>query len=139
MVVEDLTAEEQQIAAGTSYAYWATQQLRTTSTTRLLPCDETISSAQQIRMATREARRHYVGENGNYERALLRLKRSLQWRKERRVDLLRFCFWTSQPVASIPSARSSCARCSKRWPTLGPVFCSPFTSRRPRFSPPLIA
>ena len=92
MVVEDLTAEEQQIAAGTSYAYWATQQLlrTTTSTHRLLPCDETISSA--IRMATREARRHYVGENGNYERALLRLKRSLQWRKERRVDLLRLCF-----------------------------------------------
>ena len=50
---------------------------------------------ERIRMAMREVRRHYVGENGDFERALERLQRSLQWRKERRVDLLRFCFWTS--------------------------------------------
>ena len=84
MVVECLTDEEQLIAARTSYAYWAMEQL----------CSDTTSSTS-IRMAMREARRHYVGENGDFDRALERFKRSLQWRKERRVDLLRFCFWTS--------------------------------------------
>ena len=84
MVVECLTDEEQLIAARTSYAYWAMEQL----------CSDTTSSTS-IRMAMREARRHYVGANGDFDRALERFKRSLQWRKERRVDLLRFCFWTS--------------------------------------------
>jgi len=81
MVVDELTEEEQQIAARTSYAYWAAEQLAPNE-------DDT----RRIRMAMREARRHYVGENGNYATALERFKRTLQWRKERQVDLIRHCF-----------------------------------------------
>ena len=48
-------------------------------------------------MAMREARRHHVGENGDFDRALERLK------KERRLDLLRFCFWTSSNDSDLVS------------------------------------
>lgn len=97
MVVDELTEEEQQIAARTSYAYWAAELLAQKQ-------DET----KRIRMAMREARRHYVGENGNYATALDRLKRTLLWRMERQVDLIRLCFANNTGVEATATPLQPC-------------------------------
>lgn len=87
MVVEELTEEEQELAANTSYAYWASVQL---SRQPVKECPsassvstELVDNDTRIWMAMREARRHFVGEGGHYENAVRRFKNALQWRKVR--------------------------------------------------------
>jgi hypothetical protein len=72
-LVEDLTQEEQEIAARTSYAYWVASSLKDK---HACPSDET-----RTRMAMREARRHLVGEGGQEDKALLSLRAACSLRK----------------------------------------------------------
>ena len=129
MVMEELSVEEQQIAARTSYVYWAYEQYRwvesTTSVTTVTssPDDEngekkntdttqehndnhhmsTNQEQQQqqqqqqqellrIRMAMREAYRHYIAQNYHYTHAVQRLKQTIQWRMETQIDVLKLAF-----------------------------------------------
>lgn len=79
MVVEALSEQEQATAASASYAYWAWEKTQ--------PLDSGIDPKDKeevrIRMAMREARRHFVGQNGNYDVAVERLKHMVQWRQVR--------------------------------------------------------
>lgn len=93
MITNDLTAEERELAACTSYAYWAWSKLQqqqgedsshdgngqTAGTTT------TAASAFQTTMAMKEARRHFLGEDRDYASALDKLKACLAWRKVRLV------------------------------------------------------
>ena len=98
MVEQELSADEQHIAASTSYAYWAYDQyLRTESATTTTMNAGNTSDAHdrvelRIRMAMREAYRQYVGQNHQYRPAVTRWKQTLQWRKETRIDLLKLAF-----------------------------------------------
>ena len=58
-------------AANTSYAYWYLSNLPET----------TLSEENKISMAMREARRHLVYMDGDYEKALANLIESLEYRK----------------------------------------------------------
>jgi CRAL/TRIO domain len=111
MIVEELSSTEQRIAACTSYAYWAyemqtrihTQQPTTTTTNPSNSDDDndndkSNSSSIMIRMAMREAYRHYIGQNYQYDNTVRRLKQTIQWRMETQIDLLKLSF-----TASIPS------------------------------------
>ena len=69
-MVKELTQEEQEIAACTSYAYWVASQQ-----------DQVPSTQVRIKMAMREARRHLVGEANVYEKGLAALRASCQYRK----------------------------------------------------------
>jgi hypothetical protein len=80
MVVEALSEQEQVIAASTSYAYWAWEKLQPPDLKNDLNDDR---KELRIRMAMREARRHFVGESGNYDAAIERLKHTVQWREVR--------------------------------------------------------
>jgi len=89
MVVDELTEEEQELAANTSYAYWASVQLNSQPVEEC-PSEESapanklvVNDATRIRMATREARRHFVGQGGDYKSAVKRFKDAMQWRKVR--------------------------------------------------------
>ena len=92
MVIDDLTEEEQRIAACTSYAYWAREQRHQQKQNN---CDDVDDETKRVRMAMRAARRHYVGQNRDYDSALERFKSTLQWRKEKQVDLIRLCYSSS--------------------------------------------
>jgi hypothetical protein len=98
----ELTAEERETAARTSYAYWLAATAATAQKQPNLDDNRTEGDGSddqegkqeeiRARMAMREARRHLVGEFGNYQSALANLRRTCQFRKERRMDLLRTCF-----------------------------------------------
>jgi CRAL/TRIO domain len=90
MVVEELSDEDQTIAAFTSYAYWAFEQIptgTTTTTSTTVEESDATRKAMRIRMAMREARRHLVGQNGNYDVAVERFQHTVQWRKVRLFSL----------------------------------------------------
>jgi len=99
MVIDDLTEQEQRIAACTSYAYWAREQRHQKQNN----CDDVDDETKRVRMAMREARRHYVGQNGDYDSALERFKSTLQWRKEKQVDLIRLCYSSSSATTLLES------------------------------------
>jgi hypothetical protein len=84
MVVEELSNEEQQIAAYTSYAYWAYEIIIKNNNKNHNNNNDDNDASQfndlRIRMAMREAKRHYIGQNNNYHIALERLKSTIQWR-----------------------------------------------------------
>lgn len=80
MVVEALSEQEQTAAASASYAYWAWDKVKPPLDSGPDPKDK---EEVRIRMAMREARRHFVGNNGNYAAAVERLKLTLQWREVR--------------------------------------------------------
>lgn len=75
-MVEELSEEEQDLAACTSYAYWFCKQYY---------CEGLASPPEELRlrMAMREARRHLVGESHDETNALDRLRSCLQYRKVR--------------------------------------------------------
>jgi len=99
-LVEELSPDEEEAAAQTSFAYFEATQLRQdlqflstedndddegkNDTTKL---DKT---QLQQQFAMREARRHYIGEDRNAERALHSLREALSLRSELRVNLVRF-------------------------------------------------
>lgn len=70
-MVHELTDEEQELAARTSYTYWVSSELKQAG------CP---SEKIRIGMAMREARRHLVGE-GHYEKGLAALRASCVYRK----------------------------------------------------------
>ena len=72
-MVEELTEEEQEQAARTSYAYWAWEQIAATGD----------KACVRLKMATKEACRHYRAQNGDYKSALEHLKATIHWRKVR--------------------------------------------------------
>lgn len=70
-MVQELTVEEQQSAARTSYAYWAWEHL-----------EEDKESVDEMRFsrAMHEARRHLVGQGNDYDKALTFFKKTVEWR-----------------------------------------------------------
>ena len=71
-MVESLEDDEIEIAARTSYSYWVKV---------VILQSDTIDQDLRIRVAMREARRHYVGCNDNYETAFVNFKSTIKWRK----------------------------------------------------------
>ena len=71
-MVNQLTPEEQEIAARTSHAYWLASLT-----------DKDLSTETRKRAAKKEARRHLVAENGNFDSALKRLRDTCHFRKVR--------------------------------------------------------
>jgi hypothetical protein len=71
MILGELTEEEVQLAASTSYAYWYLDQTGSISPPTSL----------QTSSAMREVRRHLVASNGNVRKALDRLQEVCQYRK----------------------------------------------------------
>jgi len=102
-MVEELTEEEQEAAARTSYAYWlrstttaaaaatAAESAEPSSDPAADPRDDPSCPSDRFRMAMREARRHYVGENRDYDKASHNFKRTVRFRIEMRLDDLRTC------------------------------------------------
>jgi hypothetical protein len=90
-LVEDLTQEDQETAARTSYAYWVASS---SDDQHACPSDET-----RIQMAMREARRHLVGEGGQEDKALLSLRAACSFRKVSECEP-DFCFSGSWPILS---------------------------------------
>ncbi|CAB9529346.1 CRAL TRIO domain protein [Seminavis robusta] len=84
-MVEELSPEEQTTAACTSYAYWFA----------MTTLEEEPSEQDTLKMARREARRHLVASAHDEQAAMDRLRACLQFRKERRLDLLRVMYSTS--------------------------------------------
>jgi hypothetical protein len=82
LVEEELSEEEKDITAKTSYAYWYV----VTKTKEML--EESVGTE----MAMKEARRHLVGEHGNYEKTLDAMRKAIQFRKEWQIENLRTCF-----------------------------------------------
>lgn len=72
-MVSELTPEEQEIAARTSHAYWLASLN-----------DKHITTDARKRAAKKEARRHLVAENGNFDSAMTRLRATCHFRKVRK-------------------------------------------------------
>jgi hypothetical protein len=90
-MVNELTLEEQEIAARVSYAYWL---VSTTKEHNDCPSEEL-----RIRSAMKAARRTFVGEGGNYKKALEQLRNSCKFRQVRAQQqqlpftfIVMFCF-----------------------------------------------
>jgi hypothetical protein len=82
LVEEELSEEEKDITAKTSYAYWYV----------VTKTKERLAESVRTEMAMKEARRHLVGEAGNYETALDAIRKAIKFRKEWKIDNLRTCF-----------------------------------------------
>lgn len=92
MVLESLSEQEQDAAASTSYAYWAWKKIQPSGPSSISKDSSLRDEEIRVRMAMREARRHFVGQNGNYEAAVERLKHTVHWRKVCALSLeLCFC------------------------------------------------
>lgn len=93
-LVSDLDRLDLETAARTSYAYWWYVTQTATSTTTTLTSeqcdDEQTIEALRIAAAQREARRHYVGNNRDVEKAKASLLHAIQLRQKYHVDLLRW-------------------------------------------------
>lgn len=70
-MVSELTEEDQEQAARTSYAYWVASELH----------PDCPSEEIRTRMAMHEAQRHLVGEGNNYNKGLAALRASCVYRK----------------------------------------------------------
>jgi hypothetical protein len=86
MVVNELTEQQQETAARTSYAYFLWTKASDSSCTANAPSSDKPPDDDaeiRIRMAMREARRHLVGSQGDYDTAVLKLKNTIKWREVR--------------------------------------------------------
>jgi CRAL/TRIO domain len=84
--VEELTPEHAECAANSSYAYWLYyHQSQEKDVCQLKESDDEL----RMRFAMKEARRHYIGEDKNFDNALGKLKKAMDYRIEKRVDLMR--------------------------------------------------
>lgn len=81
-LVEELTLDEQETAARSSYVYW----LATYQENYLESFDR---SELRTRFAMREARRHYVGEGRSEVKARVSLNEAISLRSQFRMDLIR--------------------------------------------------
>ncbi|KAL7578203.1 hypothetical protein ACA910_012631 [Epithemia clementina (nom. ined.)] len=84
-LVKELSSEEQEIAATSSYAYWLATIATKDDLGLALNRDEI-----RMRFAIREARRHYVGQDRDFNKALAFMKEAISLRVEYRVDLIRW-------------------------------------------------
>ena len=102
-ILEELDPAELETAAHTSYAYWwyvsTTQPAIPTSQDD----DTTIEELRQS-AARREARRHFVGSNRDFEKGLASLRKAIHLRQKYHVDLLR---WMGVPEAERPPLEES--------------------------------
>lgn len=96
--MEELNTTDLETAARTSYAYWwyATQPKTSDNDG---DNDEKLVSELRRLAAQREARRHFVGNNHNVERAKMSLQRAIHLRQKHHVDLLR---WMGVPEEQRP-------------------------------------
>lgn len=78
-IIESLTEDELDEAANASYAYYM-------STTK--------NSSTRTSMAMKMAKRHLIAEKFNHDKALVRMKNALQFRKETKINELRLAFST---------------------------------------------
>lgn len=83
-MVETLGSEEREKAARSSYSYYEASIHESTSLSHL--------NEHRTRMAMRMARRHLVAENKNEAKALDKMKNTLRFREEMRIDDIRTCF-----------------------------------------------
>jgi hypothetical protein len=75
LVLQDLSEEEQEVAAQSSYRYF------------LSPTND-----ERFKHAAKMAERHIVAEKGNTKRALTKMRSTIAWRKDMRISCLRKCF-----------------------------------------------
>ena len=75
LLVNELSDEDQEVAARTSYAYWYA------ATTMHKTVKDCLSPNIRRNMAMKEARRHLVGRGGDYDGALAGLQGSVDYRK----------------------------------------------------------
>lgn len=124
MVEEELSVEEQHIAACTSYAYWAYEQYLKNAEPPPSEADhDVVRQSLRIQMAMREAHRHYVGQNHQYQNTVTRLKQTIQWRKDTRIDLLKIAFTsattlpttTTIPIRWTDSSTTQLLQRYERW------------------------
>jgi CRAL/TRIO domain len=101
-LVDSLTAEQAEAAANTSYAYWLHHhhtQTRYSEQPESSSNDDDNNNNKndelRIKFAMIEARRHYVGEKKNFVKALEALTETINFRMEKRIDLLRLIGETS--------------------------------------------
>ena len=81
-IITNLTDEEVEMAANTSYAFWfVTSQMG-------LCLDESV----KINMAQKEVKRHLVAHEWVYETALQSIRDAIELRKQYNVEKLRLCF-----------------------------------------------
>jgi len=94
-LIEELTPEQLETAAKSSHAYWLT----TVHNDILIDngeseSDDPPSSLNGTKIkdqfAMREARRHYIGENRNFDNALKSLQEAISYRDEYKIDLIRY-------------------------------------------------
>jgi len=81
-LVNELSPEQQSTAAKSSYAYW----LSTVEDDFCILLDR---DELKVQFAMREARRHYIGANRDYEKALKGLQEAITYREEFKIDLIR--------------------------------------------------
>jgi len=80
-LVDQLSYDEQEQAACTSYAYYIASR-----------SPDKPSSECKLNMAMRFARRHLVAGNGDVEKALCKMKGTLKWREALKINDLRRCY-----------------------------------------------
>ncbi|KAL3909940.1 MAG: hypothetical protein SGILL_007890, partial [Bacillariaceae sp.] len=90
-LVESLENDLREHAANTSYAYW---YLTTQGSGEDERTDNKVIVTEEDKLyaAMREARRHYVYANHDFDKALANLTESCRYRKEKKIDLIRTCF-----------------------------------------------
>lgn len=119
-MIQELSEEDQEVAARTSYAYWVYTvgkgaenneccsqgnnfNGKQHASTEVSHGNSTTNHARRQmrqRMAMREARRHLVGEGGKYEKGLVSLQKTIEFRKQWNIDLVRSCSLTHTNVSA---------------------------------------
>ena len=84
-MVESLSADEKERAARTSYRYFVASDCQSG--------DQPPNEQIRLRFAKRMARRHLEAEKGNSALALRKMRDTLHYREEMRVDVIRRCFY----------------------------------------------
>ena len=103
-VLKSLSDEELELAACTSYTYFIAR-------TTLSSFENYDRNVARTRMALRMVRRHLVAENGNVKLALKKLRETLKFRQEYKINDLRERFCTLQTDVSSHPMISSIAVC----------------------------
>ena len=93
-IISNLTDEEVELAANTSYAFWFV-------TSQMGLC---LHESVKIDMARKEAKRHLVAHGWVYENALLSIRDAMKLRKQYQVEKLRRCFGPKSFVTSTGSS-----------------------------------
>ena len=91
-MVDQLTIEEQEVAARSSYRYFLA------SSSLAKDNDEKEDKEQdRVKAARKVAARHWIAEKGNTKRAFSRLQKTIKYRQEANIDSIRVCFDPNHP------------------------------------------